>query len=39
MLYVEMRVCIINIFDTREQKLERKHSEIKIGHVDIEHEK
>jgi hypothetical protein len=39
MQYVEMGVCIINIFDTREQKLDRKHSEIKIGHVDTEHEK
>jgi hypothetical protein len=34
-----MGVCIINTFDNREPKLERKHSEIKIGHVDIEHKK
>jgi len=39
MQYVEMGVCIINVFDIREQKMDRKHSEIKIGHVDIEHEK
>jgi hypothetical protein len=39
MQYVEMGVYIINIFDTRQQKLDRKHSEIKRGHVDIEHEK
>jgi hypothetical protein len=39
MQYVEIGVCIISIFDTRDQKLDKKYSEIKIGHVDIEHEK
>jgi hypothetical protein len=34
-----MGFCIINIFDTIGQKPERKHSEVKIDNVDIEHEK
>jgi hypothetical protein len=39
MQHIEVGVCIINIFDTREQKPERKRFKVKVGLVDNEHKK